>query len=228
LTASSTFYDHPTSQPSPPVPASPAETHRQERLARMYDAPSKAVVPTPPSSAAPVVNAEEARRSAILYDSPDMEKVRERAALEASGPLLASPMTAAPAPSAPGVVQAASSTTSVQDRATAMGIDPAAADAALRELGLTQPEQQARALGLMESHGQAAERAWRGQVSEWGAAAERRYSSSDLAAARDLVRRYGDQDLVKAFNQYGIGNHPALVRFVVQMSRAIQSRRTGR
>lgn len=205
------------------------EVHRQERLARMYDAPTRSAVQLPLPNTAQPVNPGEARRSARFYDSPDMQLVRDRAAKEAALAAQPSAPAKAPNPSSPDPTSGATpapvaSPASVQDRASALGIDPTATVAALLELGLTTPEQQAKAFGLVESRSKEAERAWRDQVSQWGATVERRYSPSDLAGARDLVKRFGDQDLIKAFDQLGIGNHPAVVRFVVHLSRAFQYR----
>lgn len=45
-----------------------------------------------------------------------------------------------------------------------------------------------------------------------------------LADARSVVKRYGDAELAAALNETGLGDHPAVVRFVAKVAAAMKGR----
>jgi len=45
---------------------------------------------------------------------------------------------------------------------------------------------------------------------------------ANIAHARDVVRRFGDAELRKTLDRTGMGNHPALIRFLSRLGRELQ------
>jgi hypothetical protein len=69
------------------------------------------------------------------------------------------------------------------------------------------------------------EKAWDRQFAEWSEATNREFVSADLEAAREIVRQHGDAELQDLLEGHmGLGAHPALVRFVVNIARGRKAR----
>lgn len=61
---------------------------------------------------------------------------------------------------------------------------------------------------------------WDTMAAEWTKASQAEFDRSDLDAARMVIAEHGDAELKGLLDQYGLGSHPAVIRFVRNVARA--------
>lgn len=105
-------------------------------------------------------------------------------------------------------------------------LDAASADefkAIAKELNLSKDAAQ-KVVDLAVRREQARAEAFTKQVEDWAAqvkADPEMGKPENLAAARKVIETFGDDETKSLLNSTGMGNHPALVRFVLKISKAI-------
>lgn len=105
---------------------------------------------------------------------------------------------------------------------TEMGLDPSdpinaeLANLAAGELGLDKDG----TIKLVELDRKNREAYWGNASEQWQQATLSEFSEPDLSSARQAVHRYGDAELSELLNAYGLGNHPAIVRFARNVANA--------
>jgi len=105
-------------------------------------------------------------------------------------------------------------------------LDAASADefkAIAKELNLSKDAAQ-KVVDLAAKREQARAEAFAKQVEDWANQVQRDPElgkPETLAAARKVVDTFGDDETKSLLNSTGMGNHPALVRFMVKVSKAI-------
>lgn len=93
-----------------------------------------------------------------------------------------------------------------------------------KELRLSPAQAQKMADTYAEIQGEQA-RAWADTIQGWRDAAKEDKTiggpnfNQNVAVVRRMVQDYGDDELKKVFNDYGVGNHPAMLRFIYRMGR---------
>jgi hypothetical protein len=105
-------------------------------------------------------------------------------------------------------------------------LDAASTDefkAIAKELNLSKDAAQ-KVVDLAVKREQARAEAFAKQVEDWANQVQRDPElgkPETLAAARKVVETFGDDETKSLLNSTGMGNHPALVRFMVKVSKAI-------
>jgi hypothetical protein len=208
-----------------PAAAAPAATRpadngpkltEDERRAKMYDGPDTTVGPRPSTRPDPTVQAKQEAASR-MYDSADSAKLREASQ--------AKPGEAPPAKPAPTTPAATAG--DLQLPAGFDAKDPLvgefrklAGDAKLDGKAQTQLlELHQRVLASQREVAGKQAQDWRGQLERDGEVMQH------AEAARELVATYGGRELQAFLDESGVGNNPTLVRFVVNVAKAMKGAR---
>jgi hypothetical protein len=205
---------------------------------RLAQKPNATTTPTPPKDAPKAASeaAAEAFYAGASHPTPPKTASQVAAELKPAPPPTAEPT----APAATSTSSAALPPTAESATAALVGlgvqvpadavVDPALATefAAIATEAKLSP---AQAQALTDAHGRfvAAERAATdAKVDAWQAESMRDISETDRASAAALVRAHGDDALRDALNSSGLGNHPALIRWAANVSRALSERNGAR
>lgn len=94
-----------------------------------------------------------------------------------------------------------------------------------KELGLTQ-EQAQKLVDFQAKQVQAGSQkqvdAFNQQLNEWNTATLKEFSEEQIATARGAVDAYGTPELKQLLNDYGVGSHPEVVRFMEKVGATLK------
>lgn len=111
-----------------------------------------------------------------------------------------------------------------------MQVDKAALEVALpvfKELGLNQDQAQ-KLVDLQANMVKANQDAWMNTITEWQkqARADKEFGGDkfdeSVKTANFAVKKYGNDAFVKMLADYGVGNHPEMVRFMLNVGRTLK------